>query len=131
MSTTHIEIETVDQLRAAAPNLAGQVVQGVDLTGCSNLLRHCDVSTTIFLGCSTSARLAAWLRARGALIFPAIPGSHSIPTTRAPTQRRNCTTTSARGTTSPWTLPSTDGAAAWPLRHDCATPSPLLCMTTP
>ena len=29
---------------------------------------------TIFLGCSTSARLAAWLRARGALIFPAIPG---------------------------------------------------------
>ncbi|HAP97660.1 MAG TPA: lysine decarboxylase, partial [Cutibacterium acnes] len=28
MSTTHIEIETVDQLRAAAPNLAGQVVQG-------------------------------------------------------------------------------------------------------
>jgi len=74
MSTTHIEIETVDQLRAAAPNLAGQVVQGVDLTGCSNLLRHCDVSTTIFLGCSTSARLAAWLRARGALIFPAIPG---------------------------------------------------------
>ena len=74
MSTTHIEIETVDQLRAAAPDLAGQVVQGVDLTGCSNLLRHCDVSTTIFLGCSTSARLAAWLRARGALIFPAIPG---------------------------------------------------------
>ena len=110
MSTTHIEIETVDQLRAAAPNLAGQVVQGVDLTGCSNLLRHCDVSTTIFLGCSTSARLAAWLRARGALIFRLSRGSHSIPTTRAPTQRRNCTTTSARGTTSPWTLPSTDGA---------------------
>lgn len=96
MSTTHIEIETVDQLRAAAPNLAGQVVQGVDLTGCSNLLRHCDVSTTIFLGCSTSARLAAWLRARGALIFRLSRGSHSIPTTRAPTQRRNCTTTSAR-----------------------------------
>lgn len=63
--------------------------------------------------------------------LPGYPGgSHSIPTTRAPTQRRNCTTTSARGTTSPWTLPSTDGAAAWPLRHDCATPSPLLCMTT-
>jgi len=74
MNTNHIEIETLDQLRVAAPDLAGQVVQGVDLTGCSNLLRHCDVSTTIFLGCSTSARLAAWLRARGALIFPAIPG---------------------------------------------------------
>lgn len=101
MSTTHIEIETVDQLRAAAPNLAGHVVQGVDLTGCSNLLRHCDVSTTIFLGCSTSARLAAWLRARGALIFRLSRGSHSIPTTRAPTRRKNCTTTSARGTTSP------------------------------
>lgn len=131
MSTTHIEIETVDQLRAAAPDLAGQVVQGVDLTGCSNLLRHCDVSTTIFLGCSTSARLAAWLRARGALIFPAIPGVPFDPYHPGATRRRNCTTTSAMGTTPPWTLPSTDGAAAWPLRHDCATPSPLLCMTTP
>lgn len=36
MSTNHIEIETVDRLRVAAPDLAGQVVQGVDLTGCSN-----------------------------------------------------------------------------------------------
>ena len=37
MNTNHIEIETLDQLRVAAPDLAGQVVQGVDLTGCSNL----------------------------------------------------------------------------------------------
>ncbi|MSS46510.1 lysine decarboxylase [Cutibacterium sp. WCA-380-WT-3A] len=74
MSTTHVEIETIDQLHAAAPDLTGQVVQGVDLSGCRDLIRHCDVSTTIFLGCSIPVPLATWLRARGALIFPAIPG---------------------------------------------------------
>ena len=44
MNTNHIEIETLDQLRVAAPDLAGQVVQGVDLTAVS--YTHLTLPTT-------------------------------------------------------------------------------------
>lgn len=67
------EVETVEQLRALAPNLSGRVIQGVDLACCADVLDGCRVSSTIFLGCSVPPRLAALLRSRGALLFPSIP----------------------------------------------------------
>ncbi|MGK2309229.1 LOG family protein [Cutibacterium sp. V970] len=74
MSPSPIEIETVEQLAEAAPDLSGRVVQGVNLADCATVLRTCDVSTTIFLGCTGPVLVTEWLRARGALIFPSIPG---------------------------------------------------------
>lgn len=85
---------------------------------------------TIFLGCSTSARLAAWLRARGALIFPAIPGVPFDPYHPGAYTAEELYNDIGEGYHVTLDAAIDRWRAAWPLRHDCATPSPLLCMTT-
>ncbi len=72
-----VEIETVEELdrrlRAGATSLSGWAVQDLDLTGRSALLRGLDPHGAVFLGCRFADGDEEWLRAHGALLFPAVP----------------------------------------------------------
>jgi predicted Rossmann-fold nucleotide-binding protein len=81
-----LEIETLEQfdrlvaegaktLRAGAgQSLSGWHFQSVDLRERSGVLRDLDPSGAIFLGCDFEPGMEEWLRARGALLFPILPG---------------------------------------------------------
>ncbi|MET8475166.1 Rossmann fold nucleotide-binding protein [Streptomyces sp. NPDC006422] len=76
-TTTDREIETLaefDEVVAARGTLTGHRVQAVDLTGRTERLRGAEVEGAIFLGCPMEPAAAAEVRARGALVFPPVPG---------------------------------------------------------
>ncbi|WP_425828969.1 LOG family protein [Streptomyces fractus] len=76
-TTSDREIETLaefDEVVAAHGTLAGHRVQAVDLTDRTTRLLAADVEGAIFLGCPMDERAAAEVRARGALVFPPVPG---------------------------------------------------------
>ncbi|MFJ9088256.1 LOG family protein [Streptomyces sp. NPDC102384] len=76
-TTSDREIETLaefDEVVAARDTLAGHRVQAVDLTDRTTRLLATDVEGAIFLGCPMDERAAAEVRARGALVFPPVPG---------------------------------------------------------
>lgn len=79
MHSTHmptVEIHDLsmwDEHFAGTHNLAGWVVQSVDLTGRAADLEMASLSGTLFLGCTFPQGLKAGLREKGALIFPRLP----------------------------------------------------------
>src|SRR5688572_12380753 len=54
--------------------MAGWRLQGLDLTARGRQLRELDASGALLLGCRLATVDEASLRARGALVFPGIPG---------------------------------------------------------
>jgi predicted Rossmann-fold nucleotide-binding protein len=74
-----VEVDSVTELRArlaaGARSLNGWQVKGLDLTSSGPLLSSCDVAGTLFLGCRMGAGTEQSLRARGAIVFPAVPGA--------------------------------------------------------
>ncbi|MFF9395154.1 LOG family protein [Streptomyces griseoluteus] len=71
------EIESLaefDTVVAAHGTLAGFRVQAVDLTGRTEDLLRLDTTGAVFLGCPMHLGAAAHLTARGALVFPSVPG---------------------------------------------------------
>ncbi|MEB8337609.1 LOG family protein [Streptomyces endophyticus] len=76
-TTSDREIETLaefDEVVAARATLAGHRVQAVDLTTRTERLHRAEVEGAIFLGCPMDPQAAADVRARGALVFPPVPG---------------------------------------------------------
>ncbi|MHB9758506.1 LOG family protein [Streptomyces sp. BYX5S] len=76
-TTSDREIETLaefDEVVAGHGALTGHRVQAVDLTARTDELLGADVEGAIFLGCPMDERAAAEVRARGALVFPPVPG---------------------------------------------------------
>ncbi|MFJ9178654.1 LOG family protein [Streptomyces sp. NPDC102360] len=76
-TTSDREIETLaefDEVVAARATLAGHRVQAVDLTDRTSRLLATEVEGAIFLGCPMDPQAAAEVRARGALVFPPVPG---------------------------------------------------------
>jgi predicted Rossmann-fold nucleotide-binding protein len=71
------EIETLaelDELVAhGTTSLTGFHLQSLDLSGRADLLARTDVSRAIFLGCRFAPGSEEDVRARGALVFPAVP----------------------------------------------------------
>jgi predicted Rossmann-fold nucleotide-binding protein len=71
------EIETLaefDELvERGTTSLAGVHLQSVDLSGRADVLARLEVSRAVFLGCRFAADSEADIRARGALVFPAVP----------------------------------------------------------
>lgn len=64
-----------DELVArGARRMSGWQLQSIDFTGRSAELKAMDPSGAVFLGCTLSPGMEESLRARGALVFPAIPG---------------------------------------------------------
>ncbi|WP_104107247.1 Rossmann fold nucleotide-binding protein [Nocardioides sp. 616] len=74
-----VEVDTVAELEwrlaAGARSLSGWRLRGLDLTPYGAALSACDVAGALFLGCVLSASTEQSLRARGAIVFPAVPGS--------------------------------------------------------
>lgn len=71
-----IEIESLaefDRLADGARSMAGWQIQGVDLTDRTEMLGRLAAHGALFLGGRLGPGVAADLRARGALVFPAIP----------------------------------------------------------
>lgn len=71
------EIESLaefDAVVAAHGTLARFRVQAVDLTGRTEDLLRLDTDGAVFLGCPMDAEAAAKVAARGALVFPPVPG---------------------------------------------------------
>ncbi|MFJ6842180.1 LOG family protein [Streptomyces griseoluteus] len=71
------EIESLaefDAVVAAHDTLAGCRVQAVDLTGRTEDLLRLDTTGAVFLGCPMRPGAAAHVTARGALVFPPVPG---------------------------------------------------------
>lgn len=70
------EIETLeefDQRVRGRTSIDDWHLQALDLTGRSELLKGLDVHRTLFLGCALTPEADADVRARGALVFPAVP----------------------------------------------------------
>jgi predicted Rossmann-fold nucleotide-binding protein len=71
------EIETLaefDELVShGTTSLAGLHLQSVDLSARAEVLARLDVSRAVFLGCRFAPGSEADVRARGALVFPAVP----------------------------------------------------------
>ncbi|MFI6880800.1 LOG family protein [Streptomyces sp. NPDC050400] len=76
VTTADREIETLAEFDEAAARgtLAGHRVQAVDLTGRTEELLAVETAGAIFLGCPMDPAAAARVRARGALVFPPVPG---------------------------------------------------------
>jgi predicted Rossmann-fold nucleotide-binding protein len=70
------EIETLAEFDevAAGGSLAGHRIQAVDLTQRTDRLRAADAAGALFLGCTMTPEAALSVRARGALVFPPVPG---------------------------------------------------------
>ena len=72
------EVETLQQLddliASGARSMAGWRLQGLDLTGHGEALRALDPTGALFLGCRLAPSDEQSLPARGALVFPGIPG---------------------------------------------------------
>ena len=80
MSTSRrrvVEIESLEeldrQLAAGATSLTGWQLQGLDLTGHTDVLSKLDASGALLLGCRIDPAVEDDLRARGALVFPEMP----------------------------------------------------------
>ncbi|MFE6889675.1 LOG family protein [Streptomyces sp. NPDC057694] len=76
-TTADREIETLaefDRTVGDGGSLTGHRVQAVDLTARTQALLTTDVQGAIFLGCPMEPEAAARVRARGALVFPPVPG---------------------------------------------------------
>lgn len=73
-----IEVESGEEfdgrLEAGARSLSGWHVQGVDLSSRSSALAAVDVAGALFLGCRFADGDEDAVRARGAVVFPSIPG---------------------------------------------------------
>lgn len=73
-----MEVESLHQLdelvSSGARSMSGWRFQGLDLTGHGDVLRGLDPSGSLFLGCAIAPADEESLRARGALVFPEIPG---------------------------------------------------------
>ncbi len=72
-----VEIETVADLdarvEAGATSMSGWRVQDLDLSRRGDVLRRLDARGALFLGCRIDRAVEDDLRARGALVFPAVP----------------------------------------------------------
>lgn len=66
-------LEEFDALARAAAHMSGWRLQGIDLTQRSAALRSLDPAGSLFLGVGLRDDDSAWLRSRGALVFPEIP----------------------------------------------------------
>ncbi|MYW65358.1 Rossmann fold nucleotide-binding protein [Streptomyces sp. SID8379] len=76
-TTSDHEIETLaefDEVVADRGSLSKHRVQAVDLTARTRSLLATDVEGAVFLGCPMEPEAAAQVRARGALVFPPVPG---------------------------------------------------------
>ena len=62
------------RVAAGARSLSGWHVQAVDLTGRSEALRRASVAGALFLGCRFGPGDEESVRARGAVVFPTVPG---------------------------------------------------------
>jgi predicted Rossmann-fold nucleotide-binding protein len=73
-----VEVESLDELdvllAGGARSMAGWRLQGLDLTGHGRRLRDLDPAGALLLGCRLGPADEASLRARGALVFPVVPG---------------------------------------------------------
>ena len=73
-----VEVDSIGQLddllAGGARSMSGWRLQGLDLTGRSGQLAGLDASGALFLGCRLDPADEESLRARGALLFPTIPG---------------------------------------------------------
>ncbi|MZD05701.1 Rossmann fold nucleotide-binding protein [Streptomyces sp. SID5785] len=70
------EIETLAEFDevVAGGSLAGHRVQAVDLTDRTDRLLAVETAGALFLGCPMTPEAATRVRARGALVFPPVPG---------------------------------------------------------
>ncbi|SDE48418.1 LOG family protein [Auraticoccus monumenti] len=68
------DLAEFDQHAAATSTLAGWFLQSVDLTRRSEVLRRLDPAGAVFLGCRMDEADVDSVRARGALVFPRLPG---------------------------------------------------------
>jgi len=73
-----VEVESLEEfdarVAAGARRLSGWHVQGLDLRGRGQALRALDAAGALFLGCDLEPADEQSLRARGALVFPIVPG---------------------------------------------------------
>ncbi len=73
-----IEVESLDKLDAllagGARSMSGWQLQDLDLRGREDDLRRLDPRGALLLGCTLDPAAAEDLRARGALLFPSVPG---------------------------------------------------------
>ncbi|NUP74439.1 MAG: Rossmann fold nucleotide-binding protein [Sinomonas sp.] len=68
-------LERFDELAGAgALHMGGWQLQSIDFRGRSAQLKAMDPAGAMFLGCTLSPGMEESLRARGALVFPALPG---------------------------------------------------------
>jgi predicted Rossmann-fold nucleotide-binding protein len=77
-----VEIETLDELDAllaVGGTLAGARLQGLDLAAREDAVLRSDVRGAVVLGGTLTDRLDAYLRAGGALVFPAVTGAPVDP----------------------------------------------------
>jgi predicted Rossmann-fold nucleotide-binding protein len=73
-----VEVETLAQLdalvAAGATSMAGWQLQDLDLRGHADVLRGLDPRGALLLGCTLEPGVEDELRARGAVVFPEVPG---------------------------------------------------------
>ncbi|WP_077490733.1 LOG family protein [Sinomonas mesophila] len=73
-----LEVDTLEYfdrlVEAGATAMAGWHVRSLDLTQRSSALKALDPSSAMFLGCELQPGMEQSLRARGALVFPVLPG---------------------------------------------------------
>jgi predicted Rossmann-fold nucleotide-binding protein len=74
-----VEVESLEdldrRLAAGARTMSGWHLQALDLAGRTESLRGVDVAGALFLGCRLGEDEEADLRARGAVVFPEVPGA--------------------------------------------------------
>ncbi|MEV0529183.1 LOG family protein [Streptomyces sp. NPDC050439] len=70
------EIESLAEFDeiAAGGSLAGCRVQAIDLMARTSVLRACDATGAVFLGCAMEQGAVDAMRTAGALVFPPVPG---------------------------------------------------------
>lgn len=73
-----LDVESLEQfdglVTEGARRMSGWHLQSIDFSDRSTSLKALDPSGAVFLGCTLSPGMEESLRARGALVFPAIPG---------------------------------------------------------
>lgn len=73
-----VDVDTLEdfdrRLARGARSLSGWRMRALDLTERGSALRSVDVAESLFLGCRLTLADEASVRARGAVVFPALPG---------------------------------------------------------
>jgi predicted Rossmann-fold nucleotide-binding protein len=72
-----VDVETLvdfDRQAALCTRIAGWHVQSLDLRDRRATLARLDVAGALFLGCTFAEGDEEWVRARGAIVFPQVPG---------------------------------------------------------